>query len=163
MAHVFVAKNGAGQVAHDLMNIDQDTPGSIRIKGDRLHVRVNLAPLLRPVSADFFGPTDKTAFKRFRPGYVRGHGGKGGVDVPRVEGRVGGSEQLDFRGKWSGHKRSGEDERYRWGPSGWVGSFISAVAIRIPPIPEATALDHSDRSNSYRLLRVAQIQPLVLQ
>jgi len=96
MAHVLIGKDGSSQVAHDLMNIDQDAPGTLRIKGDRLHVRVDLGPLLRPVSAHFFGPADKTALERSWPSHVRGHGGEGGIDVSRVECRVGRAEQFDF-------------------------------------------------------------------
>jgi len=96
MAHVLIAKDVSSQVAHDLLNVDQDAPGALRIKGHRLHVWVDLAPLLRPVSANPFGPTDKSALKRFRPSDVGGHLREGGVDVPRVEGRVRRAEQCDF-------------------------------------------------------------------
>jgi len=96
MAHVLIAEDGSSQVAHDLVDVDQDTPGILRVKGHWLYVRVDLAPLLRPVSANPFGPTDKSALKRFRPSDVGGHLREGGVDVPRVEGRVRRAEQCDF-------------------------------------------------------------------
>lgn len=98
MADVFVGKNRPTQVAHDLMHLDQNTPSLLRPKGHRLDVRVDLAPLFRPVSAHFLGPTDETAFERFWPRHVRGHEGKGSVDVSRVEGRVRRTEQFDFWG-----------------------------------------------------------------
>ena len=42
-------------------------------------MRIDLAPLLRPVGADFFRPMDKAALERFRPSHVRGHEGEGGA------------------------------------------------------------------------------------
>ena len=52
VANVFITKNGPVQVAHDLMHIDQDSPSTLWMEGNRLDVRVNLGPLLRPVSSD---------------------------------------------------------------------------------------------------------------
>jgi hypothetical protein len=52
VANVFITKNGPVQVAHDLMHIDQDSPATLGTEGNRLDVRVNLGPLLRPVSSD---------------------------------------------------------------------------------------------------------------
>ena len=88
VANVFIGKHSSSQIAHELMHVDQDLPSILRVKGNRLDVWIDLAPLLRPVSADFFRPTDKTAFERFRPGHVRSHEGEGGVNVSRVEGRI---------------------------------------------------------------------------
>ncbi len=96
MTNAFIGKNGSSHVAHDLMHLDQDPPGVLRVKGQRRHSRVNLAPLLRPISADLVGTADKTAFERSRPSHVRRHEGEGGVNVPRVEGRVGCAEQFDL-------------------------------------------------------------------
>ena len=50
--NVFITQNGPVQVAHDLMHIDQDSPSTLWIEGNRFDVRVNLGPLLRPVSSD---------------------------------------------------------------------------------------------------------------
>src|SRR5256714_10274272 len=61
MAHVLVGKNCSRQVAHDLMHIDQDMLGPLEVKSHRLHVWVDLVPLLGPVSADLLMSTDKTA------------------------------------------------------------------------------------------------------
>ncbi len=66
ITHVLIGKNCSSFVTHDLMHIHQNAPGLLRVKGNRLDVRIDLAPLLRPVSANFFRPTDKTAFERFR-------------------------------------------------------------------------------------------------
>ena len=96
MAHVLIDDNRSSQVAHNLMHIDQDMLGPFRVKSHRLHVRVDLAPLLLPVSADLLMPTDKTTFERSRPSHVRCHEGEGGVNVPRVEIRVGSAEQFDL-------------------------------------------------------------------
>ena len=88
VANVFIGKHGSGQIAHDLMHLDQDLPSVLRIKGNQLDVWIDLAPLLCPVSADFLRTTDKTAFERLRPSHVRSHKGEGGVNVARVEGRI---------------------------------------------------------------------------
>ena len=88
VANVLIGNHGSSQVAHDLMYVDQDLPGILRVKGNRLDVWIDLVPLLRPVGADFFRPTDETAFERLRPGHVDSHEGEGGIDVTRVEGRV---------------------------------------------------------------------------
>src|SRR5690606_15861282 len=79
----------------------------------RLDVRVDLAPLVRPVRANFLGPTGKTTLKRLRPRHVGSHGGKGSVDVTRVEGRVGRAQQFDFGVGLIWHKRSGEEFKVR--------------------------------------------------
>ena len=96
MAYMFIDQNCSRQVTHDLMHLDQNAPGRLRVKGNRLDVGIDLTPLLRPVSANLFRSTDKTAFERFRPGHVRSHEGKRGGDVSRVEGSVGRTEQFNF-------------------------------------------------------------------
>ena len=96
MAHVLIGKNCSSQVPHDLMHIDQDLLGPLGVKRHRLHVWVDLAPLLPPVSADLLMSTDKATFERSRPSHVRSHEGEGSVNVPRVEGRVGCAEQFDL-------------------------------------------------------------------
>ena len=76
------------QIAHDLMHLDQDLPSILWVKGNRLDVSIDLAPLLCPVSADFFRPTDKTAFERSRLSHVGSHEGEGFINVSRVEGCI---------------------------------------------------------------------------
>jgi hypothetical protein len=88
VSNVFIGKHGSDQIAHDLMHLDQDLPSILRVKGNRLDVGIDLAPLLRPVSADFFRSTDKTAFERLRLSHVRSHEGEGSIDVTHVEGRI---------------------------------------------------------------------------
>ena len=73
MAYVLIGKDCSSQVAHDLMHIDQNAPGLLRMKGNRLDVRIDLAPLLRPISANLFRSSDKAAFECFRPDNIRGH------------------------------------------------------------------------------------------
>ena len=96
MAHVLIDKNRSSQVAHDLVHIDQDPSGVLRVKSNRLHMRIDLAPLLPPVSAHLFMSANKAAFERSRPSYVQSHESEGGVNVPRVEGCVGRAEQFDL-------------------------------------------------------------------
>ena len=64
VTNVFISKHGSDQIAHNLMHLDQNLPSILKVKGNQLDVWIDLAPLLRPVSADFFRPTDKTAFER---------------------------------------------------------------------------------------------------
>lgn len=89
MTHPLIGKNGSRHVAHDLMYLDYDPSGGLRVKSQRRYFRVDLAPLLRPVRADLIGATDEAAFERPRPSHVRRHEGEGGTNVPRVECRVG--------------------------------------------------------------------------
>ena len=87
------------------MHIDQDLPSILWVKGNWLDVWIDLAPLLRPVSADFFRPTDKTAFERSRPSYVGSHEGEGSINVARVKGCIRCTEQLDFWCRLIWHKK----------------------------------------------------------
>src|SRR6266478_3895909 len=108
MADVLIGKNCSSQVAHHLMHIDQDMLGPVGVKSHRLHVWIDLAPLLPPVSADLLMSMDETAFERLRPSHVRSHEGESSVNVPCVERRVGCAEQFDL---WCGviwHKRCDE-------------------------------------------------------
>src|SRR4029077_18893272 len=105
MAHVLIGKNCSSQVTHDLMHIDQNAPGLLRVKANRLDVRIDLAPLLRPIGANFFRPTDKTALERLWPSHVRSHEGEGGVNVSRVEGCVSRTEQFNFWCRLIWHKQ----------------------------------------------------------
>ena len=73
MADVFISNYNSGQVTHDLMHVNQDLPAALRVGCHRLHARVDLTPLLRPVRADLLTSTDKTAFERSWPSHVRGH------------------------------------------------------------------------------------------
>ncbi|HEY9663389.1 MAG TPA: hypothetical protein V6C65_33495 [Allocoleopsis sp.] len=63
MTHIFIGKHDSSSIAHNLMHLDQDLPSILCVKGNRLNVWIDLAPLLCPVSADFFSPTGKTAFE----------------------------------------------------------------------------------------------------
>lgn len=85
---MLIGKHGSGQIAHDLMHLDQHLPSFLRTKDNRLDVWIDLAPLLCPVGADFLGPTNKTPFERLRPGDVGGHESEGGIHVASVEGRI---------------------------------------------------------------------------
>jgi hypothetical protein len=86
---VNIGKNGSGQVTHDLVHLDQNTPVKLPMKGNRFDTRVDLGPLLRPIRPHRFMAMGDTAFEGFGPRYVRSHRRKGSVNVPRVEGRVG--------------------------------------------------------------------------
>ncbi len=88
MTHLLVGKHGTRQITYHLMHPDQNAPGIFRVEGHRLHLRIDLAPLLRPVSADFFRPTDETAFEGSGPSNVGRHGREGSINVSRIESRI---------------------------------------------------------------------------
>ncbi len=92
MTNVFIGKNGSSHIAHHLVHFDPYPSGILLLKSHWLHMGVDLAPLLGPIFTDLFRPCDKTAFKRSRPSHVRCHQGEGGVNVPRIERRVGRAE-----------------------------------------------------------------------
>ncbi len=95
MTHAIISQKDSRQIAHNLMHLDQDSSGVLRVKRERLHMRVDLAPLLRPVSANLFRSTDKAPFERARPSYIRRHESESRINVPRVESRIGRAEQFD--------------------------------------------------------------------
>ena len=105
MPNMLIGQHGTRRVAHDLMHFHQDTPGIFPVKSNRLHMRANFAPLLRPVGADFFPPVDETALERSGLLHVGSHEGKGSVDVARVESRVSGAQQFSFWYRLVWHKR----------------------------------------------------------
>jgi hypothetical protein len=96
MSHTLIGKERSSQVAYNLMHLNYNTSGILRVEDRRLHMRVDLAPLLRPISADFLRSMDKSTLERSRPSHVLSHLGKGCIDVSRVEGGVSGAQQLDF-------------------------------------------------------------------
>ena len=89
MTNTLIGKDGSSHVTHDLMHLDQYLTRVLRMKRQRRHMRVNLAPLLSPVSADLLGSANITAFERSRPSYVRRHDVEGSVNVPRIESCIG--------------------------------------------------------------------------
>jgi hypothetical protein len=104
MTDVFIGYNGSSHVTNDLMHFYQDPIGVLRVKSNRLHMRIDLAPLLGPISAHLFRPLYETAFERSRPRHVWRHQGEGSIDIPRVKGRVGCAEQLDLWCRLVRHK-----------------------------------------------------------
>ena len=111
VADVFVGQDGACQVADDEVDVDEDLMVVLGIKSDRLDVRVDLGPLLSPIRSDFVMTSHKASLKCPWPCDVWVHGGKGGVEVPRVEASVSSSEEFDFRGGLFGHGGLGEAVR----------------------------------------------------
>src|SRR3546814_7031745 len=71
MTHAFICDNGPRHVTNDLVHIDQHPVGTVRMKNNRFHMRIDFAPLLCPVSANLFMPSDETTLERPRPGHVR--------------------------------------------------------------------------------------------
>lgn len=96
MPYVLVNQHSAREVAHDLAHLDQNAPGFLQVKSDRLYVRVDLAPLRGPVSTDSLMAFDKVPLERSGPSDVRGHGGKSGVDISRIKGCIRRAQQRDF-------------------------------------------------------------------
>jgi hypothetical protein len=52
MANVVIGNNGSGHVTYDLMHNYQNSIAVLRVKFNRLDVRIDLAPLLFPVCAN---------------------------------------------------------------------------------------------------------------
>jgi hypothetical protein len=73
MTNVFIGYNGSDHVTNDLMHFYQDSIDVLRVKCNRLHVRIDLAPLLCPVSANLFRPLYKAPFERSRPSHIWSH------------------------------------------------------------------------------------------
>lgn len=96
MTDMFIGNNRSSQVTYDLMHLNQDPPGVIREESNRLHMRIDLAPLLPPVSTDLFRSTDKTAFERSGPGHIWSHESESSLNLPRIEGHIGRAEQFNF-------------------------------------------------------------------
>lgn len=95
MTNFLVGQKASSQVADDLMDLDQDLSVGLRVKRERLDVRVDFAPLLGPVSADFLRASDETSLERPRPSHIRRHQGESRINVPRIESGVGRAEQFD--------------------------------------------------------------------
>jgi hypothetical protein len=103
MPNGFIGQHGSSQVEHDLMHFDQDLPGVVLVERNRFHMPINFAPLLCPVGADFFRSVDE-AVERPWSLHVGSHEGQGGINVARVENRVGGTEQFGFWCRLVWHK-----------------------------------------------------------
>lgn len=89
MTDVLISKHSSSQIVDDLMNLDQDASGIFRVEVNWLNMRIDLAPLLCPISADGLLALDKTALKGSRPSDLRSHEGKGRVNVSGVERLIG--------------------------------------------------------------------------
>src|SRR6185437_9627305 len=96
VADVFVTQNGPAQIAHNLMDIDQDSPFTVEMEGHRFDMWLNLGPLLGPVRLDLIMTANEASLERSRPCHVWSHGGEGGVEVSRVKRRICLAEQFDF-------------------------------------------------------------------
>ena len=88
VTNVLINKHGSAQIAYDLMHIDQNLPRIFQVKGDRLDVWIDLAPLLCPVSADFLRSTDKAAFERLWLSHIGSYEGERGINITCVEGCI---------------------------------------------------------------------------
>ena len=95
MGDPVVGQKASSEIVDDLMDFDHDLPVILLMEGKGFHVRINFPPLFLPVGAQFIGSVDEAAFKRSRPRDVWGHQSQRGRDVPRVECRIGGVEQIN--------------------------------------------------------------------
>ena len=84
------------QIANHLVYLHQNASIILPVERNRLHVRIDFAPLLRPVGRDRLLPLDKPSLERPRPSHIRSHQRKGGIDLPSIESRVGRTEQIGF-------------------------------------------------------------------
>lgn len=95
MTNFLVDQKYSGQVADDLMDFDQDLSVGLRVKREWLDMRVNLAPLLGPISADFLRASDVVAFECAWPCDIRRHGGESRINVSRIKRGIGRAKQFD--------------------------------------------------------------------
>ena len=84
----------AGEIAHHLMNCDNDSARAIGSEADRIHMRIDHAPLPRPVGADALVSMDNSTFHAVGPDDVRFHAGERRWNIAGVEGCVGSLEQF---------------------------------------------------------------------
>jgi hypothetical protein len=85
MTNLFVGKEVAIEIAHDLMDLDNDLTVGASGEPDRLDVRIDLGPLARPVAANSGAAVDVTTFHAICPKYVLGQSGKHILHVASVE------------------------------------------------------------------------------
>jgi len=83
-----VQKRLAGQIAHNLMNADDNAAGRVCLESLRFDVRIKHAPLSRPVLSHAFVTMDRAAFHSIRPNDIRLHRGQRAIQIARVEGLI---------------------------------------------------------------------------
>lgn len=80
------------------MHVIGDAPVFISHKRSRLDARIDLAPLLAPVGANFCGAAHVTTFESSGPRHIGRHKGEHGVNIARVESGVSGAQQFNLGG-----------------------------------------------------------------
>ncbi len=96
VADAIVGQKAAFQVSHDLMHLDQDSPGFLRMEKKLVRRAIDLGPLLRPIGLDFLMAANDAPFEGPRPGHIRSHHGERGGEVSGVESGVGLADEVDF-------------------------------------------------------------------
>src|SRR5206468_8160991 len=93
-----IGDDGAVQVTHDLVDVDDDASVRVGDEASGLDARIDHRPLARPVRAHRLAAVHVAALHPVGPLDVGMHGGQGAVDVARVERLVCGGQQLHSRG-----------------------------------------------------------------
>ncbi len=75
----------SGQIPDHLVDSDHYSPHIIRLKSHWIDVRIDHAPLPRPVFPNARMPMNRATFHAVRPLHVRSHGRQSSIDVPRVK------------------------------------------------------------------------------
>ena len=97
----------AGQVADELMHVDDDPTGFIGAEAPRFDMGVDRGPLAAPVLTDRRVAMDAPALHPVRPVHIGMHEGEDGVDVASIEGPVGGAQKILFFHRGHGLTREG--------------------------------------------------------
>lgn len=123
MAHMHVGKNAAGEVVDDLMIVHHDTAVIFPVKRCRLDVRIDLAPLVRPIGRIFSCPRTNPPLKAF------------GQDTSRVMVARAAPISLALKAAWAA--RSAAMSNSIWsGISGWRRIGVKRGGTRGVPTPK---------------------------
>src|SRR5688500_10182227 len=83
-----VVEDVALQIAHDLVYVDCRQAAWAFAEAHRFDMRIDHAPLAKPIGPHRFVPDFARAFHAVRPIHVRSHGAEDGVDITCVESGV---------------------------------------------------------------------------
>lgn len=80
-----IGEDGAMEIPHNLMNLDNNLSIGTTREGNRLHTWINHCPLAPPIAANFVAPMDMAAFHSVGPDYVWVHAAKNTLHIASVE------------------------------------------------------------------------------
>ena len=137
----------AGEVANNLMDLHGHASVTRGTEAHGLDGRIDHAPLPSPVVADAAVPAHGAALHANGPGDIRVYRGQNGLDVPRIEGRIGprkkmlGIASVGRMRRVSASRRVAQTRSY---------SIVSSVSARSPTSPGNSGDTSSIRTVSRR-------------